>query len=160
MQLESNVSIKPLHITPRHSLLVKKKHDVQAKYLFASQVQIGDYLYLVGNGYLSAIQTKVTSVKNVQLFDAYAPLTLEGTLVVNDVVVSCYGTYMHSLVHWIMIPRRWLRHVTLQIAFSLMGPTYMKKYIDYLHDYFSTIDLFRLIILNRIRDIIHEFVYT
>ncbi|CAF0736866.1 unnamed protein product [Rotaria sordida] len=158
IQVESNVRFKPLHITPRHSLLVKKEHDVQVKYLFASQVQIGDYLYLVEDDYLSAIQARVTSIKNVQLFDAYAPLTLEGTLVVNDVVVSCYGTYVHSFVHLIMAPRRWLRYGTLQIVSSFMGPTYMKKYIDYLHNYFSTIDLFRLIILNRIRDFIHVFV--
>ena len=157
IQIESNVSIEPLHITPKHSLLVKKEHDSQANYLFASQVQIGDFLYLLDDNYQSAIEVRVARIKNIELFDAYAPLTLEGTLVINDIVVSCYGTFTHSFVHFIMTPRRWLLYSVLQTTLSLIGPRFVEENVDLLRNYFMTIDLFRLSIRTQIRDFIHLF---
>jgi hypothetical protein len=157
IQIESNVSVHSLHITPRHSLLVKKEDRSQPIYLFASQVRIGDFLYLVDDNYQSAIEARVTRIKNIKLFDAYAPLTLEGTLVVNDIVVSCYGTFRHSFVHFLMTPRRWLLYRVLQITLFFKGPKFVEENVDFLHTYLMTIDLFRPSTYSRIRDFVHLF---
>lgn len=157
IKFESNVSVKPLHITPKHSLFVKKKNQSEGKYIFADQVQFGDYLYLMENNSHSTIQVKVIGINNLKLFDAYAPLTLEGTLVVNDVVVSCYGTLKHWFVHLLMTPRRWLLYSVYQITSFIKGSTYMKEHADFLEDYLISIDLFRLSVRNPILDFIYLF---
>lgn len=40
------------------------------------------------------------------LAGAYVPLTREGTLVVEGIVVSCYASYKHSLAHTFLAPAR------------------------------------------------------
>lgn len=96
-----------LHITLSHSLLVRKKHKVHSEYLFAQDVEIGDDLYFVNEHNQSIIPMRITEMTDVILYDAYAPLTLEGNMIVNHYVVSCYGTFHHHLGHLIKMTRRW-----------------------------------------------------
>jgi hypothetical protein len=104
-----------LHITPAHSLLVKKKQRVDAEYIFASEVDIGDYIYILRDDYQSVEKIAVTGINDVQLFDAFAPLTFQGNLIINHVVVSCYGTFTHSIGHIVKMPRRWWLHWHLDL---------------------------------------------
>ena len=152
IHVEPNGSAEPLHITPRHSLFVRKKDNYQGKYLFASQVQVGDYIYLKNNGYFSASSVRVIGIKMVELPDAYAPLTLEGTLVVNNIVVSCYGTLTHSFVHLLMTPRRWLLYGAFQVASTLMGSIFAERNIQLSSNCLITVDLFPLSMRTRFRD--------
>lgn len=100
----------PLYITPAHSLLVRRKHQLEKEYLFASEVNVGDFLYQTINNHRSLIETPINEINTVKQFDAYAPLTFEGNLIVNNRVVSCYGTFAHSTGHLVKMPRRyWLR---------------------------------------------------
>ncbi len=154
IELESNVNIKPLHITPKHSLLVKKEKQSHVEYLFADQVQIGDYLYLMKDDYRSTVALKVARINKIKLFDAYAPLTLEGTLLVNEVIVSCYGTLKHSFVHLLMTPRRWLLYSAYQATSLIKRVAYTEEHEDFLETYLINIDFFRLSIRHRILDII------
>jgi len=108
----------PLYITPAHSLLIRKKSQSEKEYLFASEVEIGDYLYLITNNYQSVIEVQVTQINHVKQFDAYAPLTLEGNIVVNNRIVSCYGTFSHSIGHLIKMPRRYWLDICLNFQFS------------------------------------------
>ncbi len=51
--------------------------------------------------------------------DAYVPLTESGTLVVGDMVVSCYAQYEHHpLIHLIMLPFRLLNTIKNQVTDS------------------------------------------
>ena len=38
---------------------------------------------------------------------AYVPLTMEGTIVVDGVLASCYPSAQHDLAHIVMAPIRW-----------------------------------------------------
>jgi hypothetical protein len=109
----------PLYITPSHSLLVRKKNRSKKEYLFASAVEIGDYLYQTTNNYQSINEVKVIEIYSIKQFDAYAPLTLEGNIVVNNRIVSCYGTFSHSIGHLIKMPRRYYLHFYLNLDFYL-----------------------------------------
>ena len=39
---------------------------------------------------------------------AYVPLTVEGNIVVDRVLASCYGSFDHDLAHFAMTPIRWV----------------------------------------------------
>ena len=51
-----------------------------------------------------------TSKGNIHNFftGAYVPLTMEGNIVVDNVLASCYPTVDHDLAHIAMTPIRWL----------------------------------------------------
>ncbi|CAF3710654.1 unnamed protein product [Rotaria sp. Silwood1] len=116
-----NNTISHLHITPSHSLLVTKKYSAEAEYIFASEVHIGDCLHTTTNNHAAIVKVEVTQIKHVYLFDAYAPLTFEGNLIVNNVVVSCYGTFKHSIGHLIKLPRRCLLYYLLHPTSTCVG---------------------------------------
>ena len=99
-----------LYITPAHSLLVRRKHQLEKEYLFASEVDVDDFLYQTINNHQSLIETPITEINKVKQYDAYAPLTFEGNLIVNERVVSCYGTFTHSTGHLVKMPRRYWLH--------------------------------------------------
>ncbi|CAF0973804.1 unnamed protein product [Didymodactylos carnosus] len=102
----SLTNLQPLHITAAHSLLVKKQNSTGEKYLFAREIHSGDSIYLVNKENMVE-EVHVTEVKQTTSYDAYVPLTYEGTLVVNQALVSCYGTVTHNVGHLIKAPRRW-----------------------------------------------------
>nr|ACD54814.1 hedgehog/intein domain-like protein [Adineta vaga] len=135
--VKSNLTMEPLRITPYHSLLVKKQHYNRPRYIFASQVNVGDTLFfVVKNGFFYS-EIKINAIKKIKLFDAYAPLTFEGSLIVN-------GTLLHLLVHQLMAPRRWLLYYSLQIAFTAIEHDYLKEEYDTIENFIFYIDFFKM----------------
>ena len=43
----------------------------------------------------------------MHLAGAYVPLTMEGNIIVDGTLVSCYASCHHDLVHILMTPIRW-----------------------------------------------------
>ena len=41
------------------------------------------------------------------ILGAYVPLTMEGNIVVDGIVASCYASFDHNLAHFIMKPIHW-----------------------------------------------------
>ena len=50
------------------------------------------------------IPATVTSVSNFTMEGAFVPLTLEGNMVVDGVLASCYASCDHDLAHIAMLP--------------------------------------------------------
>ena len=73
----------------------------------AKDVQNGMEIYVMNpDGKL--IIDKVSNVSDVLKQGYLAPLTDEGTLLVNEVAASCYGTISsHRLAHAVLAPMRW-----------------------------------------------------
>ena len=114
LEIHTNSSMLPLHITPSHSLLVKKHGDIRPQYVFAHQAQVGDSIYMVSDGTTTLDAVNITEIRKTVFYDAYAPLTFEGNLIVNRIVVSTYGTFEHELAHnLIKAPRRWYLYMRL-----------------------------------------------
>ena len=89
--------------------------------MFASSVKVGDEL-LVHNGNNELALTKVKSVKPTLVNGAYAPLTLQGNLVVNDIVSSCYASYnSHNMVHALFAPFRWWYEISKYLPHRFIG---------------------------------------
>lgn len=73
----------------------------------AKNIQSGMNIYVMNEqGILMSEQ--VTNVNDVVKQGYMAPLTSEGTLIVNNVAASCYGTInSHRMAHSVLLPMRW-----------------------------------------------------
>ncbi|CAF5158200.1 unnamed protein product, partial [Rotaria magnacalcarata] len=87
-------------------------YDKHERYVFAKDVSIGS---LVLSSDLSPLT--VIAVKEVVIYDdsGYAVLTMEGNIIANGIVASCYATYDHSMMHIITTPMRWWFHILIEL---------------------------------------------
>ena len=61
------------------------------------------------------------------MIGAYVPLTMEGNVVVDGVLASCYPTIDHDLAHLSMAPLRWFPQMTnLMFGQDGVWPSYVK----------------------------------
>jgi len=110
-----------LTLTPSHLIYTISTNDIDANdaddasqsqlvATFAHRVQIDDWIVTVDADGRSRRQ-RVVDVGVAAHTGVYAPLTEEGTLVVDDVVVSCYAVVDDQrLAHWAFAPVRiWTR---------------------------------------------------
>jgi len=104
---------QPLRLTPTHLVLVRKFNTNVEKFQYASEVSIGDFLFS------SALQPqRVFDIKEIVVDNTtvYAPLTFEGTIVTNNLIASCYGTYSHNFIHVLTTPVRWWYRTLLEVS--------------------------------------------
>lgn len=116
---ESGINIT---ITPSHLILRWQKPNVTILYdaipVYARDVRVNDQLLLHGND--SRRQLFVDRIVNIEVIyqtGVYAPLTVTGTIVVNDVVASCYAViYSQRLAHLAFAPIRFYNSVTTSFS--------------------------------------------
>lgn len=102
----------------------------ESQIIFASQIEIGDSV-ITTDGDRQLID-KVINVKNSRDQGVYAPLTAEGTVVINDVVASCYAVVnSHSLAHFVYGPLR-LYH-NLELSFQRLWESMFKPFLVVKH---------------------------
>jgi len=76
-------------------------------YLMAKNIESGMNIYVV-NEEGALIEDRVSNVTDVVKQGYMAPLTQEGTLIVNHVAASCYATIdSHDVAHAVLAPMRW-----------------------------------------------------
>lgn len=94
-----------LTVTPAHLVLVWQREDGKSLYLFADRVQEGDYILVNINSILEPRKVLRISAKLSQ--GVYAPLTREGTIVVDSIAASCYALIdSQSVAHLSFLPYR------------------------------------------------------
>ena len=65
------------------------------------------------------------------ILGAYVPMTVEGTIVVDGVLASCYGSYDHAVGHFMMTPIGWFPYITESIFGVGKGsPVYVNMACD------------------------------
>ncbi|CAF1337152.1 unnamed protein product [Adineta steineri] len=93
---------RQLSLTSSH-LLPTDEHD----YVMAKNLDIGMNIYVMNDDGVMIRET-ISNLTDVVKQGYMAPLTEEGTLIVNNVVVSCYATInSHYGAHMILAPMRW-----------------------------------------------------
>ena len=61
---------------------------------------------------MSLIPKIITSIGNIFLhLGAYTPMTVDGNIVVNGVLASCYAFSDHDLAHIAMTPVQWFPNI-------------------------------------------------
>ncbi|KAH8388480.1 hypothetical protein KR093_007627 [Drosophila rubida] len=101
-----------LTVTPAHLITVWQPEQQQLSYVFADRVEELNYV-LVHDASGQLRPQRVHRVSSVRRKGVVAPLTREGTIVVNSVAASCYAVISsQSLAHWGLAPMRLLH--TLQ----------------------------------------------
>lgn len=84
-----NVDSEFVHIN--NQLKISKNHFIavndKSNYIRSEKIKLGDVIFING------LPEKVTSKKDVTDTGLYAPATLDGNLIVDNVLVSCYATY-------------------------------------------------------------------
>jgi len=88
--------------------IMKNGFDFNGKFIKAGLLQEGDYLLKycqLANGVHKPIWKKILKIDSIVDIGLYAPLTEEGTLLVNNYLVSCYASIdSHKIAHLAMIP--------------------------------------------------------
>ena len=116
-----------LHISAKH-LLYKYLDDeaTSGMYDFAENVLVGQYVkYVSPTGLVQ--KTRVTAVATSDVVGAYAPLTAEGTVIVDGIVASCYAYVpSHYASHIAVWPyRMWKSYIDSSADTSAM-PAYIQ----------------------------------
>lgn len=102
---------KAIILSAQHLIFRKKTSSPLFSEVFASEVKLGDLLY-ISNGSASEYKA-VTEITMVTETGIYAPLTAQGTLFVDGVLVSCYAQWpSHDTAHLAMAPFRVWKRLT------------------------------------------------
>lgn len=105
-------------VTPGHLLYVWKRATAETAYMYADRVEEGDHLLVVGaDGQLEPRAVRRISAERHR--GVFAPLTREGTIVVDGVTASCYAMVdSQRIAHWSFGPVRAWRTVQRWLDFS------------------------------------------
>jgi len=90
-------------ISHEHNILAQRGE--KPAFVQAKDVQVGDKIFKNVNG--AHVPVTVTRVGSGFYKGAIAPATMDGTLVVNDIVVSSYAVIDHDVAHGVLAPLRW-----------------------------------------------------
>jgi len=95
-----------IELTKKH-LIFKSEDGQNFEAVFAENVKAGDIIKALSSDGSSIVTTRVSKVKLKQKHGAFAPLTEEGTLLVNGIMASCYAlTENHNMAHLGFLPWR------------------------------------------------------
>lgn len=115
-----------LRATPAHLLPVWKPQQHETKYLYADQVEENDFLLVNVNNNLEP--QRVTEVRAVLARGFIAPLTREGTVVVNSIAASCYALVnSQSLAHISFMPFRTIKTISNWFSSSEPQPNSLQQ---------------------------------
>lgn len=106
-------------VTPGHLVYVRKHGSAETQFIFADRVEEGDYLLVAANGGSQLVPRLVRRIGAELHRGVFAPLTREGTIVVDDVAASCYAMVNRQwLAHWSFAPVRVWRTVQRWLDWS------------------------------------------
>ncbi|XP_053122059.1 sonic hedgehog protein [Hemicordylus capensis] len=114
-----------LLLTAAHLLFVAPpQNHSQPQSIYASRVQPGQHVYVLGQGGQTLLQAVVHSVSlQEEASGAYAPLTAQGTILINQVLASCYAVIEeHSWAHWAFAPFRVAHALLAMLCPSSLSP--------------------------------------
>lgn len=94
-------------VTPGHLVYVRKRGTAETRYMFADRVEEGDHLLVATADGRELVPRRVRRIGAELHRGVFAPLTREGTIVVDDVTASCYAMVNRQwLAHWSFAPVR------------------------------------------------------
>jgi hypothetical protein len=127
-------------LTPKHLISVKSDNRSEFDYIAANQVKIGDELNYFDLNLNKSQIVRVNRIELLELNGIYAPLTESGTLIVDNIYVSCYSLVKsHQAAHF------FFNILFIIKKFIMISSDACLDYAKYLYDfveYFKLSDLF------------------
>ncbi|XP_019869702.1 indian hedgehog B protein [Aethina tumida] len=100
---------RTLTLTGTHLVPVVTANN--SRTVYAAALKVGDSL-LVSDGANGLVTDEIVELEAIRRTGVYAPLTVAGNLVVNDVVASCYASIdSQSIAHWAFLPLRFVNNI-------------------------------------------------
>lgn len=94
-----------LEISPMHLIQRRSAEGGNSEFVFARDLNVKDEISILEGNEMSL--KEIESIESFISVGAFAPLTESGTLLANNVYVSCYANcYWHNLVHFAFEPLR------------------------------------------------------
>lgn len=101
----------------------------KASPVFASKLKLNDYIFTKSIQGNKVVPSKVVKIMNTKWTGAYAPLTLEGTIVVDSTLASCCALIdEHRLAHTTLASLRFLYRSMPSLLRERMGKALMTWY--------------------------------
>jgi len=98
-----------ISLTSHHLLPIVGIQGQEHEFIFAKNVKPNHRLYIRSAVQNEIITVKVDNVTTEVKQGYYSPITHDGTIIVNNVVVSCYAVInSHQLAHVGVTPLRWI----------------------------------------------------
>ena len=125
-----------IEMTPKHVIPVQRfnvlNHSTEET-VFAEEVKRGDWVFVWNTNELWIEPKKVVKVEYKRGQGIYAPMTYSGTLIVNDVKVSCYANIKsHSVSGMLRWPRylyrTWIQGQTLESKEEKVDPHWIEMH--------------------------------
>ncbi|GCB73962.1 hypothetical protein scyTo_0003045 [Scyliorhinus torazame] len=117
--IETREPRRRLPLTAAHLLFAGEQEGAPSRATYASEVRPGQLVYITDGDGRRLQPAEVEKVYLEEMAGSYAPLTVQGTLVINQVLASCYAVLeQHALAHWAFAPVR-----MSYAAKSLFAPT-------------------------------------
>ncbi|KAK0168001.1 hypothetical protein PV327_001844 [Microctonus hyperodae] len=122
---------RELTLTPAHLIPVTSNNHQSSKIIFAERVKINDRILIQDSNTSNEVGgfrlrwDRVIDIKLTLENGVYAPLTREGTVLVNDVVASCYAIVnSQTIAHYAFMPFRLFSSVrsSLESASKFIWP--------------------------------------
>jgi len=135
ISFENDNNVESISLTPEHLILAQRFVNKPEVFVQAKDVRVGDTIFRSSNGRI--VPVSVSSIKTRRAKGIIAPATLDGTLVVNNIVASSYATIDHHISHKVLAPLRWTYYFSPKLAnpqFRGMHP-YTKWFHDLFFDY-------------------------
>lgn len=93
-------------LTPSHLIFSSPKNGTIVHAVFTRDIKPGDYIY-TKDKHENVLPDRVLSVIAITDTGVYAPLTLQGNIIVDGVVASCYAIINdQNIAHWAFFPVR------------------------------------------------------
>ena len=107
VEIETDSPKRTIQLTKRH-LIIKSENSKSFGTFFAEKVKPGDFVKVLSSPNGSSLVTaRVKKVSLKRNYGAFAPLTADGTIVVNGILASCYAlTENHHTAHLSFLPWR------------------------------------------------------
>lgn len=126
-KIETDIG-QSLTMTPSHLLFVSQSQNqnlnsINRKAIFARDTKIGQYIYFTNSSMSTVKPAKIVKITSSWREGLYAPLTKHGTIVVNNVVASCYGiTNNENIAHMALAPLRAYHYVSNSVLKYFQKP--------------------------------------
>lgn len=117
IEIETENPKRKIQLTKRH-LIITSRDNNNFEATFAENVNRGDFVKVLLSNESSLAAARVSSVRLQANVGAYAPLTEEGTILVNGILASCYAlTERHSTAHLSFLPWRYMNGIFNRITY-------------------------------------------